>query len=167
MGHISQEEIKRNFANNIRDFMAKSKTTQSDLAKYLDVYPQTISKFVTGENLPAAANAYLIAEYFGVTVDELYGIKSTDIYTKDERKIIEIFRNDPELFSNIKKIVALDECPTIKEIKYLNEAKKSPEQKKALEKMVDTNFYLSGDEIDIIEKLRKNPDLLSVVKKYS
>lgn len=62
------------FATTLRDFMDESpKTgkpvTQKELAIYLEVRPQTVSLYCTGESLPNCEQLLKIADFFGVTAD--------------------------------------------------------------------------------------------------
>jgi transcriptional regulator with XRE-family HTH domain len=47
------------------------RTTQKALADYLDVRPQTVSYYCTGESLPNCEQLLKIADYFRVTTDFL------------------------------------------------------------------------------------------------
>lgn len=64
------------FASTLRMFMAHhpdtgASTTQKALATFLDVRPQTVSLYCTGESLPNCEQLLRIAEYFNVTTDFL------------------------------------------------------------------------------------------------
>ena len=60
-----------NFAATLRDLMEKNGTTQKELAKFVEVRPQTISLYCTGETQPTVDKALRIAEFFHVSVDYL------------------------------------------------------------------------------------------------
>ena len=45
--------------------------TQEDLAHHLGVARQTVAKWESGDSLPDLANAQALAEYFGVSLDDL------------------------------------------------------------------------------------------------
>ena len=57
------------FAATLRDLMEKKGVTQKELAKAVDVRPQTISLYCTGETQPNVDKLQKIAEYFEVTAD--------------------------------------------------------------------------------------------------
>lgn len=46
--------------------------TQEALARELDVSRQTIMNWETGKNIPFGRNAKLVADFFGVTIEEIY-----------------------------------------------------------------------------------------------
>ena len=54
------------------------KTTQKELAKYLNVRPQTVSYYCTGESLPNCEQLLMIADFFGVTCDFLMTGRRTE-----------------------------------------------------------------------------------------
>lgn len=47
---------------------------QSDLAEYLDVSQNTVSRWETGETFPGRSNLQKIAELFGVTPDDIFRV---------------------------------------------------------------------------------------------
>lgn len=57
----------------IRKLRLKYKMTQAQLASKLDVQSQTVSKWETGTTLPDTQMLPIIAEQFGVSIDELFG----------------------------------------------------------------------------------------------
>lgn len=62
------------FATTLRGFMLKSPKTgepvmQKELAEYLNVRPQTVSLYCTGESLPNCNQLLKIADFFDVTAD--------------------------------------------------------------------------------------------------
>ncbi len=58
----------------IADLRRKRNMTQQDLAQIVGVSFQTISKWEKGSNMPDITYLPVLAEYFGVTVDQLLGI---------------------------------------------------------------------------------------------
>ena len=52
---------------------------QSELAKIIDVSAQSISKYELGEAEPALNKLIVLADYFGLTLDELVGREPRDI----------------------------------------------------------------------------------------
>lgn len=57
----------------IKDLRAKHGITQETLAFRLGVSPQSVSKWERGEGYPDITSLIPIAEYFGITLDELMG----------------------------------------------------------------------------------------------
>lgn len=75
-GLTPQEKYDAQFATTLRLFMdghpdTGEKTTQKALADYLDVRPQTVSYYCTGESLPNCEQLLRIANFFNVTTDFL------------------------------------------------------------------------------------------------
>lgn len=64
------------FAVNLRSFLECSPkdgkpVTQRDLAKYIEVRPQTVSLYCTGESLPNSETLVKMAEFFDISVDQM------------------------------------------------------------------------------------------------
>ena len=64
---MEKEVIVRNIQKNLK----KINKTQSDLAKYLDVSKQTMSKMLSGTRIINAIELYKIAEYFQIKMEDL------------------------------------------------------------------------------------------------
>ena len=58
----------------LRDLLIKRGNTQSELAEYLSISTQAVSKWCRGENLPDIALLPKIASFLDVSVDELLGV---------------------------------------------------------------------------------------------
>lgn len=58
----------------LRDLLTKRRKTQSELAEYLSISTQAVSKWCRGENMPDIALLPRIASYLDVSVDELLGV---------------------------------------------------------------------------------------------
>lgn len=58
----------------LRELRAERKSTQEDLANYLNISFQAVSKWERGESLPDITILPKIAAYYNVTVDDLLGI---------------------------------------------------------------------------------------------
>lgn len=56
---------------NLTLIMYDKKIKQKDIADYLGVTQQTISKFINGEKIPSVVRLMQIAECLGVTLDDL------------------------------------------------------------------------------------------------
>lgn len=67
--------------------------TQTELAEYLVLVPQTISKWEVGNGTPDVALLPRIADFFGVSVDELFGRTSLE-HAKDLVLKYSILRDD-------------------------------------------------------------------------
>ena len=62
------------FEKCLRDLLVKRGKTQSELAKYLSISTQAVSKWCRGENMPDIAMLPKIASFLDVSVDELLGV---------------------------------------------------------------------------------------------
>ena len=79
--------------------------SQIDLAEILNVSQSTITSWENGTRKPDIDMLPVIAEYFGVSTDELYGIESDVSGDKELWDYRETLRRDPErryLFSLAK-----------------------------------------------------------------
>lgn len=56
----------------IKELREKTGITQEALARELGVSRQTVLNWETGRNMPFGKNAKIVADFFGVTIDELY-----------------------------------------------------------------------------------------------
>lgn len=66
------------FAENLLELRKFHNMSQEELAEKVGVSRQTLSKYETGESLPDIEKCKLIAEIFGVTVDDLINYKKED-----------------------------------------------------------------------------------------
>lgn len=76
----------------LREFRRRDGRTQEDLAQALDVTPQAVSRWEKGLCYPDMALIPSIANYFGVTIDELFG------YNNDRDKKIDAIIQEVEAF---------------------------------------------------------------------
>lgn len=65
------------FCDNLTQLRKINRMTQEDLAEKVNVSRQTLSKWETGESLPDIEKSKLLAEVFGVTLDDLVNYEST------------------------------------------------------------------------------------------
>ena len=77
----------------LRELRAKRGNTQEDLANFLNISFQAVSKWERGESLPDISMLPKIAAFYGVTTDEVLGIaetRKTEIingYSEESRKL--------------------------------------------------------------------------------
>lgn len=64
------------FGENLIQLRKINHMSQEDLAEKVNVSRQTLSKWETGESLPDIEKSMLLAEIFGVTLDELVNYES-------------------------------------------------------------------------------------------
>ena len=65
-----------NFSENLRELRKAKDIKQEVLAENLNVSRQTVSKWENGTAMPDLKKLTALAEYFGVTMDELLGLTS-------------------------------------------------------------------------------------------
>lgn len=68
------------FADNLTELRKYHDFSQEELADRISVSRQTLSKYETGESLPDIEKCKLLADVFGVTIDDLIS------YNKDEQE---------------------------------------------------------------------------------
>ena len=90
------------FAENLKKLRRAKDMTQDDLAQFLGVTFQAVSKWERNEGYPDITMLPVIANYFEVTVDSLLG---NDIISKEER--IEQYRNE---YWRLNKHSTMDEA---------------------------------------------------------
>jgi AbrB family looped-hinge helix DNA binding protein len=66
------------FANNLVELRKINNLSQEDLAEKIGVSRQTLSKYETGESLPDIEKCGLIANVFGVSLDDLISYEKSD-----------------------------------------------------------------------------------------
>lgn len=95
-------DIRDNISKNIMFYRKKNGLTQNQLAERLRVKSTTVSSWERGANAPDIETLYSICKLFGVSLDDMYGIKSEepqtiaahfdgDEYTQDELEEINKF----------------------------------------------------------------------------
>ena len=78
-------KMKNYFSENLKKLRRTADITQEKLAEFIGVTPQTISKWERAETYPDIETLPVIANYFGVTIDELLGndkIKTDEMIDK-------------------------------------------------------------------------------------
>lgn len=63
---------------NLKHFRVKNNFSQGDLAEKLNVSRQAVSRWETGKTQPDLETIKIIAELYGVTIDELLGVHTDD-----------------------------------------------------------------------------------------
>lgn len=66
------------FSDNLTELRKYHDLSQEELAEMIGVSRQTLSKYETGESIPDIEKCKLIADSFGVTVDDLISYKEED-----------------------------------------------------------------------------------------
>jgi len=87
-----------NIGNQIKTFRLEKKAKQEDLAEYLGVSAQAVSKWETGASTPDITLLPDIATYFGVAIDELFALPEEAQYERIENMFFHERRIHPETF---------------------------------------------------------------------
>ena len=66
------------FAENLVEMRKLHNLSQEELAEKIGVSRQTLSKYETGESLPDIEKCKMLADLFGVTVDDLIRYKKSE-----------------------------------------------------------------------------------------
>lgn len=66
------------FCDNLVQLRKANHMSQEELAEKVDVSRQTLSKWETGESLPDIEKCMLLADLFGVTLDDLVNFQSPE-----------------------------------------------------------------------------------------
>lgn len=81
---MTQEELKKNFSTNLIKLRKTNNLTQLALAEKLNYSDKAISKWEVGSVIPDVETMTQIADFFGITVNDL-------IYTETKKKYRKIF----------------------------------------------------------------------------
>ena len=85
---MNEQEIKQNFAKNLILLRKARKLTQAGLAEKINYSDKSVSKWERGDVLPDIVTFRMIADFFGVTVDELIGAQAPTRVTKTGSRMI-------------------------------------------------------------------------------
>jgi transcriptional regulator with XRE-family HTH domain len=83
---MTSEEIKMNFSQNLIELRKSRNLTQLQLAEKLNYSDKAISKWEVGAVMPDVETLSYIAEFFGITVNDL-------IYKKKKSVLRELYKN--------------------------------------------------------------------------
>lgn len=87
--------MENSFAKNIRRLRRQRELTQEQLAELLNVSPQAVSKWETGNACPDLGLLPVIAGFFGTSIDHLVGYDRSGV----QERIEEICREAEQLFA--------------------------------------------------------------------
>ncbi|QUY64262.1 helix-turn-helix transcriptional regulator [Helcococcus kunzii] len=89
---MSDDKVIEVFSKNLIRLLNKKDKNQYELAEYMGVSRQTITNYVKGYNLPRMDKVDKIAEFFGVSRDDL--LSDTNKMKSPTERIIEILGED-------------------------------------------------------------------------
>lgn len=87
-----------NIGNQIKSFRLEKKAKQEELAEYLGVSAQAVSKWETNASTPDITLLPGIATYFGVSIDELFALPEESQYERIENMFYHERHLHPETF---------------------------------------------------------------------
>ena len=76
------------FHEKLQELRKQKKLTQEELSEVLFVSRTAISKWESGRGYPSIDSLKAIAEYFGITIDELDVYKRQDLSAPCQRKVV-------------------------------------------------------------------------------
>ncbi len=85
---MEEQIIKQNFARNLHTYRKSRHLTQSQLAEKLNYSDKSISKWECGDVLPDIVTISMIAEFFGITIDQLIGSKIPKKESAKDRHVL-------------------------------------------------------------------------------
>lgn len=88
-----------NIGNQIKSLRLEKKVKQEELAEYLCISTQAVSKWETGASTPDITLLPGIATYFGISIDELFALPEEAQYERIENMFSYERRINPETFS--------------------------------------------------------------------
>jgi transcriptional regulator with XRE-family HTH domain len=90
-------------AQNIKKLRKQKDITQEELAGHLGISFQAISKWERGEGFPDITILPAIANYFDVTIDELFGMEQI----RDQQHLSDVYKNEHEYVAQGKYVDAI------------------------------------------------------------
>lgn len=88
-----------NIGNQIKTLRLEKKVKQEELAEYLGVSAQAVSKWETGASTPDITLLPGIATYFGIAIDELFALPDDTQYERIENMFFHERRIHPDTFA--------------------------------------------------------------------
>lgn len=84
---MKYQEQKLIFSRNLNSFIERSGKTQKEIADDLNINPQTLNSWCTGNALPRMPRIQLLADYFGVAKSALIDDVSSQLSIKEEKDV--------------------------------------------------------------------------------
>lgn len=105
MKKIREIETAKTFANNLKRIMLSQNITGAKMSQDLSINKSSISQWMNGLNFPSPDTLSRIANYLGVTIDDLYGRSiEKQIYTPPEQ--IETYQEAIDFLSSLNLLRA-------------------------------------------------------------
>ena len=132
-----------NIGNQIKNLRLEKKVTQEDLASYLKISSQAVSKRETNASTPDITLLPDIATYFGVAIDELFALPEETQFTRIENMFSHEHRIHSETF--VQAVRFLNNQIT-KDITNTRALELNPESKNGWVAFLEANNGICGDE---------------------
>ena len=124
-------EVKKVFGKQLKRLRESKGIMQKDLAYKLDIKPPSLSSYETGKQLPDLPTTKKIANFFGVTVDDL--LKDTNDVANG------VLEEHSELILDLKNGRSLDEIAAKQKI-FVDGVELPIEQKKAILEQIEFQY---------------------------
>ena len=106
---VTMGVIRDNVKRNLGYYLSLKGISQKDLAERLSVSQSAVTNWIKGKNSPDIEVVANICEILGITVIDLFGTDGSDQYTDQEKKLLEQYRNKPELQQAVNILLGLTE----------------------------------------------------------
>lgn len=118
MGSVREE-----IAKNLLFYRKKSGLTQKQLAEKLGVKNSSVSNWENGVNSIDIETLYNACGIFGVTLNEMYGMYSSNqgepAYTPHQKKVIEAYINNPNMQEAVDRLLGVKrECEIAEDMAF-------------------------------------------------
>lgn len=107
---MSDEEIKRIFARNLKKYLEVNEKQPVDLVRDLKIPFSTVSNWINGVKLPRMGKVEMLADYFGIEKSDLLedktGVDDHYYLNDDTRELAQFLFDNPEykvLFDGVRK----------------------------------------------------------------
>lgn len=111
-------EIRQTIIKNIKAVCEAKKIKNVDIAEHMGVSPGSVSNWFKGSNFLDVDNLYILCQFLGVSLDQIFGIDSIvfNALNEDENNVISAFRSSNKTTKeNIRRILGVVE-PSKKEL---------------------------------------------------
>lgn len=90
------DTIKKAFGNSLHELREYCQITLKELSKETEIPFQSLSVYERGKTAPSIAQAYRIAFYFGLSVDDFieYGLNSYGLFENDYKSIVDKYESE-------------------------------------------------------------------------
>lgn len=112
------------FSHNLSNMLMQKQKSQSDLARFLNTTPNTVSKWVLGKTMPRPKMLDGICRFLLCTQEDLLTDHSQSAVMLPEDVIADEIHNNPRLFQLFVSAIGAEDKDIVHCIEYLNGARK-------------------------------------------